>query len=100
MEPKEELSRKEYHHLLQQTKISLCVRGNFAETFRLYESARLGCAVLCDPMPKCWYFKDHPFIEILDWRKIPEVALPLLENQEESADVAKPSRLVGNGSVS
>jgi hypothetical protein len=83
MEPKSSLERREYHRLLQQTKISLCPRGNFAETFRLYESAQLGCAILCDPLPQCWYFADHPFIEVHDWRKLPGVVLPLLDNEKE-----------------
>lgn len=67
LEPKSNLPRQGYHQLLQQTRISLCPRGNFGETFRLYESAQLGCTIICDPLPKCWYFRDHPFIEVHDW---------------------------------
>jgi len=92
MEPSTKLSRNEYHCLLRATKISLCPRGNFAETFRLYESACLGCAILTDPLPKCWYFNDHPFIEVSDWRKLPEIVLPLLGNETEIGRLGGASR--------
>jgi len=77
------LERSEYHELLQQSRISLCPRGNFPETFRLTESARLGCAVICDPLPRCWYFDGHPFVELEDWRKLPELVSKLLQDEDE-----------------
>jgi hypothetical protein len=77
------LPRSEYHELLQQSRISLCPRGNVTETFRLCESARLGCAVICDPLPKCWYFDGHPFIELEDWRKLPELVSELMRDGNE-----------------
>jgi len=101
------LSRSEYHELLQQSRISLCPRGNVPETFRLFESARLGCAVICDPLPKCWYFVNHPFVELKDWRKLPGLVSELMLDENEISKrgdrsrqwwekVASPSAVTGN----
>ena len=76
------LPRSEYHELLQQSRISLCPRGNCPETFRLFESARLGCVVICDPLPRCWYFENHPFAELEDWRRLPELVSELMRDED------------------
>lgn len=65
------IAPESYVKVLRDTKISLCPRGNCAETFRLSESARAGCVIITDPLPREWYFEGHPFIEIQNWRDLP-----------------------------
>jgi hypothetical protein len=68
----------EYSEALANAKISLCPRGNFPETFRFCESARAGCAIISEPLPPTWYFRDHPALIVRHWRELPAVAERLL----------------------
>lgn len=67
-----------YSEALANAKISLCPRGNFPETFRFCESARAGCAIISEPLPSTWYFRDHPALIIRHWRELPAMAERLL----------------------
>ena len=92
LEPQTGLSKTDYYFLLQQTKISLCPRGNFVETFRLFESARFGCVILVDPLPDCWYYENHPFIEVRDWRKIKSAIEALRKDSQALEQLGERSR--------
>lgn len=80
-----------YADALRDTKISLCPRGNFAETFRLVESARIGCVVITDPLPKEWYFAGHPFIEIQKWSDLPEMVMRLMADPHRLQELSEKS---------
>jgi hypothetical protein len=67
-----------YSEALANAKISLCPRGNFPETFRFCESARAGCAIISEPLPDTWYFRDHPALILRHWRELPPMAERLL----------------------
>jgi hypothetical protein len=67
-----------YSQALANAKISLCPRGNFPETFRFCESARAGCAIISEPLPPTWYFRDHPALIVRHWRELPAMADKLL----------------------
>jgi hypothetical protein len=67
-----------YSEALANAKISLCPRGNFPETFRFCESARAGCAIISEPLPPTWYFRDHPALIVRHWRELPAMAERLL----------------------
>lgn len=69
-----------YSEALANAKISLCPRGNFPETFRFCESARAGCAIISEPLPPTWYFRDHPALIVRHWRELPAMAEKLLTN--------------------
>jgi len=59
------LSISEFSHFLNDTKISLCLGGNSSpETFRYYESTRLGCMVITPRMPANALYASHPGIQI------------------------------------
>ncbi|MEX0275151.1 MAG: hypothetical protein AB3N16_12315, partial [Flavobacteriaceae bacterium] len=77
-----ELNHQEYARQLTHSKIVLCPRGNFEETYRVMESVRAGCVVICDKLPKRWYYKDHPVIEISDWRTLPKLLDTLLQEPD------------------
>jgi hypothetical protein len=79
---------EEYASVMEQTKICLCPRGNFAETFRLMEAARAGCVVLTDVLPKEWYLRDHPFIEIDHWSSMPSLVASLLDDPERMSTLS------------
>jgi hypothetical protein len=67
-----------YSEALANAKISLCPRGNFPETFRFCESARAGCAIISEPLPSTWYFRDYPALIVRHWRELPAMAERLL----------------------
>jgi hypothetical protein len=86
------LDQTQYADVISNTKISLCPRGNFAETFRVYESARAGSVIITDPLEKEWYFKNHPFIELTDWRLVGNIIAELLDNYDRLERVSAQSR--------
>ena len=71
-----------YSERLMNTKISLCPRGNFPETFRLFESARAGCVIVSEPLPPVWYFEDFPAQIVSDWSEAPDMVVDLLRSPE------------------
>jgi hypothetical protein len=86
------LSETQYATVIANTKISLCPRGNFPETFRIYESARIGSVIITDILEREWYFKNHPFIEIADWRRVGSVISELLNDEERLEQLGIQSR--------
>jgi hypothetical protein len=67
------LGPEAYSRLLMDTKVALCPRGNFDETFRLVEAARAGCVAVAESVPQRWYNRGAPVLPITDWRRLPEV---------------------------
>ena len=67
-----------YMETLADCRICISPRGNFQETFRLYEAARQGCVILSDAPPGEWFFADAPFVVIKDWSACAAVASELL----------------------
>jgi hypothetical protein len=78
----EPLEPAAYRQAMAQTKIALCPRGNFVETFRHAEAARCGSVVFTDAVPEEWYFQDHPFVVVGDWSKVAETAARLVASGE------------------
>jgi hypothetical protein len=72
------LSASAYTARLMQAKIALCPRGNFDETFRLVEAAKAGCVAIVERLPKRWYNRDSPAVQLDRWSSLPEVLDELL----------------------
>jgi hypothetical protein len=64
------LTPEEYSSRLMDAKVALCPRGNFDETFRLFEAAKSGCVVVPELLPPRWYHEALPAVEITDWRTL------------------------------
>ena len=72
------LSISEYSDFLNDTKISICLGGNSSpETFRYYESTKLGCIVITPRMPANALYASHPGIQIDEIDNVDEVAAVL-----------------------
>jgi hypothetical protein len=72
------LSISEFSQFLNDTKISLCLGGNCSpETFRYYESTKLGCIVVTPRMPANALYASHPGIQIDEINDVDEVAAAL-----------------------
>jgi len=57
------LPREEYLEVLSQTKIALCPAGAYSlETFRFFEASRAGCLVMCEQLPKMWFYEQSPWM--------------------------------------
>jgi hypothetical protein len=76
--PQDMLSASTYTARLMQAKIALCPRGNFDETFRLVEAAKAGCVAIVERLPKRWYNRDSPAVQLDRWSSLPEVLEELL----------------------
>jgi len=84
-------NRNEYLDLLKRSKIVLCPRGEVSETFRFFEAAAAGCAIVCEPLPSTWYYENNPAVILNDWRKLDTVLDELLANNNRLAELAKQS---------
>jgi hypothetical protein len=71
------LSHNDYLEILNSSKISLCPCGAFSsETFRFFESIRMGSFPVVDFLPKFWYYEGAPFF-LVKWFQI-EKTIPLM----------------------
>ena len=86
------LSPEAYTQALANTKIALAPRGNFDETFRLFEAAKLGCVVVSDPLPQRWYHRDCPVVSIPQWSVLPGVLKGLLADPAKLSDLSQRTR--------
>lgn len=68
---------EEYSRRMMNAKVVPCPRGNFDETFRLFEAAKSGCVIVTEPLPDRWYYRDAPVIELHAWRQLPSVLAEL-----------------------
>jgi hypothetical protein len=72
------LSVPEYADFLNNTKISLSLPGNFSpETFRFYESLKLGCIVVSARMPANGLYLSHPGAQIDNIEDVDAIAAAL-----------------------
>jgi hypothetical protein len=83
----EQLDPVTYSEQMMDAKISLCPRGNFPETFRLFESARAGCVIISEPLPPTWYFREHPALVVSDWCEMPRIVASLLQSPDRLAQL-------------
>jgi len=69
------VSVPEYSDFLNRSKISLCLPGNCSpETFRFYESMKIGCIVVSAKMPDNGLYRSHPGFQVDDFDDVDEVA--------------------------
>jgi hypothetical protein len=78
----------EYSARLMRAKIALCPRGNFDETFRLFEAARSGCVAITEPLPQRWYYEDAPAIELKRWSDLDTTLASLLSDPAGLEEIA------------
>lgn len=72
------LSLSEYASFLNDTKISLCLAGNSSpETFRYFESAKMGCIIVSPRMPANELYERHPGVQLENADDVEEVAANL-----------------------
>jgi hypothetical protein len=86
------LGPEDYSRLLMNSKVVLCPRGNFDETFRLVEAARAGCVVVSEPLPPRWYNARAPVVTVRDWRTLPAVIEGLFADRAALARRAEEAR--------
>ncbi len=79
------LSISEYSEFLNNTKVSICLGGNSSpETFRYYESTKMGCIVISPQMPANALYRDHPGIQVGEINDVNHVAAVLQSVLEAS----------------
>lgn len=76
-----------YSELMANSKICLAPRGSSTETFRLFEGMRQGCVVICDRVPRHWFFADCPFIQLDDWAELAPCVNALLSDPERLSEL-------------
>jgi hypothetical protein len=77
------LSPEAYSDRLMAARICLAPRGNAPESLRVFEGMRCGCIVLSDPLPRHWFYKGAPIIQVGQWRRLPEILAGLLADPAE-----------------
>jgi hypothetical protein len=72
------VSVPEYSAFLNEAKISLCLPGNYSpETFRFYESMKIGCIPVSAKMPDNGLYRSHPGFPVDDFNDVNHVAAVL-----------------------
>jgi hypothetical protein len=80
------LSIAEYATLLNDTKISICLPGYLApETFRYYESSKLGCIVVSAKLPTNALYQPDPGFQIDSINDVDQLAITLKSILEQTA---------------
>jgi hypothetical protein len=69
--------------------VCLAPRGLTPQTFRLYEGARAGCAIVCERLPHLWFYDGAPFVFVDDWRDLVEILPPQLDDPLRLEDLHK-----------
>jgi len=72
-----------YSRSLMDARICLVPRGGSVETFRFFEALRAGCVVVCEPLPRAWFYDGSPAVALGDWRRLPDVLERLLDDPAE-----------------
>jgi hypothetical protein len=79
------LSIAEYSEFLNDTKVSICLGGNSSpETFRYFESTKLGCIVITPRMPANALYQSHPGVQVDEINDVDHVASVLQSVLEAS----------------
>lgn len=86
------LSPDRYTRALASAKIALAPRGNFDETFRLFEAARLGCVIVSEPLPPRWYYEGCPVQTLRGWSELPSMLPGLLSDQTRLGERSRQTR--------
>jgi hypothetical protein len=86
------MDAQEYSTMLMNSRIALCPRGNFDETFRLFESARAGCAIVSEPLPPRWYYREAPITQIARWKDLAQTLRRLIADPASLAAAAAQTR--------
>jgi len=86
------LKPEDYEETLRQTKVSPCPGGNFMETHRHFESARAGCVIISEVPPQEWYYEQHPFVLIDQWRDLPKVTQALFADPAAMKEKSRQAR--------
>ena len=89
------LAISEYAKFLNDTKISLCLAGNSSpETFRYFESTKMGCIVISPRMPANGLYERHPGVQLENANDVEEMAANLrsiLEDPERQERLQRQS---------
>lgn len=73
------LDRDKYLYILSHTKVSLCPRGwTNTESFRYFESMKLGCAIITEQHPDRRFFTNAPVYQISDWGHVRQLYQEIL----------------------
>ena len=73
-----------YSELLAETRVCLVPRGNSPETFRFFEAMRMGCILVCEPLPDHWFYRAAPVITIHRWDQLQRAIAPILADPHEA----------------
>jgi hypothetical protein len=79
-QPGEVLDTEAYSQTLMHSKICLAPRGTSADTFRLFEGLRYGCIVITERLPKRWFYRNAPVLQVDDWHELQVLIPQLLQN--------------------
>jgi hypothetical protein len=75
------LGPEEYTQALANAKIALAPRGNCdAETYRIFEAAKMGCVIVSEPLPRRWYYEECPAVMLPTWSALPDALKSLLND--------------------
>ena len=80
-----------YTEIMADTKIALAPRGSSVETYRFFEAMRQGCVVICDRLPRHWFYEGCPAIRIDDWGDLDAVVKALSADPERLTDLHRRS---------
>jgi hypothetical protein len=87
-----ESKQDRYSAAMANCKVSICPRGSNYETYRLNESFKMGCIVVCEPIPDIWFYQGHPAIIVNDWQHLPAILGQILEDPERCRRASKAAR--------
>lgn len=75
-----------YSRGLMDARVCLAPRGTSAETFRILEGLRCGCVVVCESLPRRWFYAGAPLLRLRRWRDLPRRLAPVLDDPGALAD--------------
>jgi hypothetical protein len=70
-----------YSQGLMNAKVCLAPRGTSLETFRVFEGLRYGCVVVADRLPRHWFYKGAPMLQLDRWDGLEAAVAPLLDDR-------------------
>jgi hypothetical protein len=82
----------EYSGKMMNARIVPCPRGNFDETYRLFEAAKSGCVIVSEPLPDRWYYRDAPVLQLRSWSELPALLIGLDRDPERVCELARATR--------
>jgi hypothetical protein len=94
------LGPEAYTQALASARIALAPRGNFDETFRLFEAAKLGCVIVSEPLPQRWYYQGCPAVSIPKWSALPGVLRGLLNDPTTLKELSRRGRQWWHSTIS